>query len=144
MTRKHGLTKSGKMSAHSLENTGERRFLVVEFDFDAGRSAVEAELLRSLQRSRRDVRDLCAALLLHLATAAPLALVVCSGGKSLHGWFPCLGENEGWLRAFMRKAVSLGADNATWGRSQFVRMPDGKRENGRRQTVYFFTPSVIK
>ena len=44
----------------------------------------------------------------------------------------------------MRYAVSLGADRATWTRSQFVRMPDGTRDNGKRQTVYFFNPEVLK
>jgi hypothetical protein len=144
MTKKYGLTKSGKLSAHSLENTGERRFLAVEFDFDPGRSPAEAALFRSLGRRRHDVRDLCAALLLHLAGTAPLALAVYSGGKSLHGWFHCAGEDEGWLRKFMDRAALLGADNATWGPSQFVRMPDGKRDNGRRQTLFYFNPSVIK
>jgi hypothetical protein len=38
---------------------------------------------------------------------------------------------------FFRYAVSLGADPATWTRSQFVRVPDGTRDNGRRQTVFF-------
>ncbi len=144
MARKRGVTKAGKLSAHSLENTGRRHFLVIEFDFRAERSLEEAELLQSLKRRQCDVRDLCAALLLHLATTAPLALVVYSGGKSLHGWFPCIGQDEDWLRAFMDKTVSLGADDATWSRSQFVRMPDGKRENGRRQSVYFFNPSVVR
>jgi hypothetical protein len=27
---------------------------------------------------------------------------------------------------------------------QFVRMPDGTRQNHKRQTVYFFNPEVIK
>ena len=143
MKSKRGLTKSGKLSAHSLENTGERRFLVVEFDFDVSRSAEEGDLLRNLENKGRDVRDLCAALLVHLAATAPLAMAVYSGGKSLHGWFPCFGENENWLRGFMHTAVSLGADTATWSRCQFVRMPDGKRDNGRRQTIYFFNPEVI-
>ena len=40
-------------------------------------------------------------------------------------------------------AVSLGADRATWTRSQFVRMPDGTRDNGNRQAVYFFNPEVL-
>ena len=55
----------------------------------------------------------------------------------------------------MRYAVSLGADRATWTRSQFVRMPDGLRSKGgiredgtreedKRQTVYFFNPGTIK
>jgi hypothetical protein len=44
----------------------------------------------------------------------------------------------------MQYAVSLGADRATWTRSQFVRMPDGARGNGERQTVFFFNPGVLK
>jgi hypothetical protein len=42
----------------------------------------------------------------------------------------------------MRQAVSLGADRATWDNpSQFVRIPDDRRENGKRQTVFFFDPA---
>jgi hypothetical protein len=39
MTARLGRTKNRKISPHSLSNTGPRRFLIVEFDFDAGRSA---------------------------------------------------------------------------------------------------------
>jgi hypothetical protein len=121
-----------------------RRFLIVEFDFDGGNSTEEARLLEKLSLRGRDVRDLCAALLLHLAEKAPLALAVYSGGKSLHGWFYCTGVSQEKLRGFFQYAVSLGADQANWTRSQFTRMPDGLRENGRRQTVYFFNPRVVK
>ena len=48
----------------------------------------------------RDVRDLCAALLLHLAEKAPLALAVYSGGKSLHGWFYCSGGRRNNVALF--------------------------------------------
>jgi hypothetical protein len=119
-----GLTQDGKESAHTLENTGDRRFLVCEFD--------------------TDTVDEHAALLLHLASRAPLVLAVHSGGKSLHGFFYCAGQPEEKLRRFMEHAVSLGADRATWTRSQFVRMPDGTRANGKRQTVFFFNPRPIK
>jgi hypothetical protein len=146
MTAQRGVTTDGKESSHTLTNTGPRRFLVVEFDFDSDRSAEgeEAQLLAQLGADGRDVSDLCAALLLHLAGRAPLALVVHSGGKSLHGWFYCAGQSEESLRRFMSYAVSLGGDPATWTRSQFVRMPDGKRDTARRQTVYFFNPAVIR
>jgi len=87
---------------------------------------------------------LCASLLLHLAEIAPLAVAVCSGGKSLHGWFYCAGISEEQVFRFFRYAVSLGADPANWNRSQFARMPDGLRENGKRQTVYFFNPTIVK
>lgn len=119
-----GLTKEGRESEHSLANTGPRRFLVIEFDLGTA--------------------DEHAAILLHLAEHAPLALAVHSGSRSMHGWFYCAGQPEESLRRFMAYAVSLGADKATWTPSQFVRMPDGRRENGKRQTVFFFNPEVVQ
>jgi len=139
-----GLTLGRKLSAHALGNTGRRRFLIVEFDFDSSNSAEETRLLGRLATEGRDVRDLCAALLLHLAEKAPLALAVHSGGKSLHGWFYCADVPEEKVWRFFCYAASLGADRANWNPSQFVRMPDGLRENGKRQTVYFFNPGVME
>src|ERR1700677_244803 len=104
MTAPTGLTKEGKESAHTLSNTGERRFLVCEFDSGTA--------------------DEHAALLLHLATFAPLICAVHSGGKSLHGWFLVAGQPNDKILKFFRYAVSLGADRATWTRSQFVRMDE--------------------
>lgn len=124
MSSRTGHTREGKESAHCLENTGPRRFLVIEQDC----GNVDEQ----------------SAILLHLAERAPLALAVHSGSKSIHGWFMAAGQSEERLHRFMRYAVSLGADRATWTRSQFVRMPDGTRDNGNRQTVYFFNPAVIR
>jgi hypothetical protein len=124
MSARTGITQDGKESEHCLANTGPRRFLVIEQD--------------------NGTVDEQAAVLLHLAERAPLALVVHSGGKSLHGWFYCAEQPEDRLRRFMRYAVSLGADPAMWTRSQFARMPDATRDNGDRQTVYFFRPEVVK
>jgi hypothetical protein len=143
MTARQGLTRQAKLSAHALTNTGPRWFLNVEFDFDASNSEEEAGLLERLSAEGRDVRDLCAAVLLHLAEKAPLALAVHSGGKSLHGWFYCAGVPEQKVRRFFDYAVSLGADEANWTPSQFARMPDGRREDRRRQTVYFLNPEVM-
>lgn len=112
-----GKTKDGRTSRHTLDNTGPRRFLICEFDSGTA--------------------DEHAALLLHLGGFAPLVCVVHSGGKSLHGWFYAYGLPEVKVEKFFRYAVSLGADRATWTRSQFVRMPDGTRDNGNRQTVFF-------
>ena len=124
MTARTGRTQDGKESEHTLENTGPRRFLVIEQD--------------------QGTIDEQAAILLHLAERAPMALAVHSGSKSLHGWFFCQGRSEERLQEFMRYAVTLGADRAMWTRSQFVRMPDGTREGGNRQTVYFFNPERVK
>jgi hypothetical protein len=124
MTARVGHTQDGKESAHTLETTGSRRFLVIEQD--------------------GGTIDEQAAVLLHLAHRAPLAVAVHSGSKSIHAWFYCSSQPEEKLRRFMGYAVSLGADRATWTRSQFVRMPDGTRDNGRRQAVYFFNPEVLR
>jgi hypothetical protein len=117
MSATTGQSKDGKESKHTLANTGARRFLICEFD--------------------HGTTDDQAALLLHLGTFAPLVCAVHSGGKSLHGWFFVQGQTEAKVEKFFRYAVSLGADRATWTRSQFVRMPDGTRDNGKCQTVFF-------
>lgn len=121
-----GITKEGKESAHCLNNTGARRFLVCEFDTGTA--------------------DNHAALLIHLASHAPMVCAVHSGNKSLHGWFYCEGQSDERVMKFFRYAASLGADPATWTRSQFVRMPDGTRDNGKPQTVFFlnFAPLEVR
>jgi hypothetical protein len=126
MTSRSGTTQEGKESAHALSITKPRRFLVIEQD--------------------RGTIDEQAAVLLHLTLEqhAPLVVAVHSGNKSIHGWFFCAGRSEELLRRFMEYAVSIGADPTLWTRSQFARMPDGLRENGKRQVVYFFHPEAVK
>ena len=119
-----GRTQDGKESEHTLENTGPRRFLVIEQD--------------------QGTIDEQAAILLHLAERSADGAGRPFGSKSLHGWLFCQGRSEERLQEFMRYAVTLGADRAMWTRSQFVRMPDGTREGGNRQTVYFFNPERVK
>jgi hypothetical protein len=75
-----------------------------------------------------------------LSTRLPLVLALSSGGKSLHGWYSAHNQTEKQLRPFMEYAVSLGADKQLWCRSQFSRVPDGRRENGNLQTAYYFDP----
>jgi len=137
----------GMESAHTLANTGPRRFCVVEFDFTEtdgkGRDTPDAPVLRSLAARGVSIADLCAALHHHLAQYAPLTLVVHSAGKSLHGWYYAQGRPEPELLKFMRYAVSIGGDPATWTRSQFVRMPDGTRDNGKVQRVHYFNREVL-
>jgi hypothetical protein len=109
----------GKQSAHTLANTGPRRWLVTEFD--------------------HGTHDDQAKVIWHLRDFAPLVLACTSGGKSLHAWWNCEGAAQAAIQRFFRYAVSLGADTATWSRSQFVRIPDGWRaDKQRRQRVLFF------
>jgi len=120
MTSRTGRTKEGKESSHSLDNTADRAHIVVEFDSGD--------------------YDQHAAIACHLAKFAPPVLCVMSGGKSLHSWFRCGDQPEAKILRFFHYAVSLGADPATWTKSQFVRMPDGTRNTGKRQSVLYFRP----
>lgn len=111
------------LSAHTLDNTGPRRYLVTEFD--------------------SGTPDEQASLIWHLREFAPLIMVLWSGGKSLHAWWDCKGNDDSVTGRFMRYAVSLGADPTTWTRSQFVRIPQGWRaDKQQRQEVYFFNPDA--
>jgi hypothetical protein len=124
-----GITQTRKLSEHTLDNVGPRRFLVIEFDFGIG------------------TEDKQASIIWHLKQYNKLAMVVHSGSKSLHAWFFVANEDDSEnskLFRFMHYAVSLGGDKAGWTKSQFMRMPDGQRDNGNRQTVYYFAPEVVK
>jgi hypothetical protein len=122
MIARQGKTQSGWLSAHCLEATGPKVYQVVEFDQGA--------------------LDDHAKILLYLKQFAPLVMVVHSGGKSLHGWFDVANNPEKLRELFFERAVSLGADRATWTRSQFVRMPGGLRDNGNIQRVIYFDRCV--
>jgi hypothetical protein len=147
MVRVRGRTKvESRLSEHTLEQTARRVYLVIEFDFsefarDGWTLSQWAPLVREWRGAGVTVLDACAALHLHLAERFPLVAVVFNGGKSLHGWYLVFGQSRERLRSFMDYAVSLGADHASWLRSQFVRLPDGRRENGKRQVTYFFDPT---
>jgi hypothetical protein len=142
MLRIADYTLEGKLSEHTLAATAARVYQVIEFDFKQfarnGKTPTPfAPLISEWLASGLTVADACAALLLHLATLMPLALVVHSGGVSLHGWFRTFRQPIEEQRAFFREAVRLGADYRLWTRSQFTRMPDGTRENGARQICFY-------
>ncbi len=133
MSSKVGRTQAGKSSPHTKENTGPRRFLIVEID------------------DKTISKDQQAAIINHLARYAPLVAVVDSAGKSLHAWFYCHGateEPESPLARFFAYAVALGADPRLWTRCQFTRMPNGTRRitggvehEPRRQCLVYFNPT---
>jgi hypothetical protein len=139
MTHEMGVTKKGYQSHHSLENTAARRFLIIESD--------QGQL------------DQQAAVIWHLGNFGALAAIVFSGNKSVHGWFACNQATDNTLLRFMRYAVSLGADNRMWLRSQFCRIPDGRRSDAKksaallmsgvkgvpagRQALIYLNPEVI-
>jgi hypothetical protein len=148
MTKVVGKTKDGRPSEHTLDAIGPRLWLVCEFDFSKfardGITPTEWKtLIESWESAEITIADACSALLWELGTLAPLVLVVSSGGKSLHGWFKVAGATEEQLREFSRIAMRLSACSSTVNNpSQFVRIPDGLRENGARQLVWYFKRSL--
>jgi hypothetical protein len=120
MTATEGFNQQGNPSPRTKANTGPRRFLVLEGD--------------SLPADDQ------AAILWHLSRSYPLALVLHSGGKSLHGWFFVDGRDEKELRAFMERAVRLGCDSRTWPACQPIRIPDGRRGGKTLQGTLYFNP----
>jgi hypothetical protein len=123
MTNAFGVNQDGRKSHRCLNNTGSRRFLVVEFD--CGTYDQQASRIWRLSR------------------LAPLVMVVWSGGKSLHSWWSATAAAESELEKFFRLAVSVGADPHGWCRCQLMRMPQGLRSNGSRQRVVYFDEGRI-
>ena len=147
MLRVQGLTKGGKISEHSLDATAARVYLVIECDFSQHHTDGEVTeflpLIDGWERHGITSIDACAAVLWHLkeTESLPLVLGVHSGNKSFQGWFLAFDrDEEEELLPFMQRAHALGADPVTWIRSQFVRMPDGRRQNGRPQIAFYFDP----
>jgi hypothetical protein len=123
MSARFGMTQEGKRSEHSLDNTGPRRFFVVEQDNGGPDQQVSV--------------------LSYLAEFLNLVLVVYSGSRSTHGWFFVEGLPEPDLDQFMNLACRLGACHSTRPKSQFVRLPGGTRDNGRHQRVLFFDRKAL-
>jgi hypothetical protein len=146
MSKGAGLTQDGRKSERCLDNTGPRRFLVAEFDISED-DPQWAPYVQEWKTKGISVLDANVALLLELGRRRlprlPLVLAVYSGGKSIHSWYWCEGLTDEQLRPFMVRAERLGADPATWTRCQLVRMPDGTRDNSRRQQVHFFAPGAM-
>jgi hypothetical protein len=118
-----GFTKKGNLSEHSLANTGRRRFIVCDFDCPPPEQH--------------------ASIVAHLAKFRTPALVMSSGGKSLHAWF-AVTECETDNANFWKLAIALGADPALERNpSQFVRMPNGARDNGNRQLVHYLNTRAV-
>ncbi|MDA7619009.1 hypothetical protein N9081_01835 [Akkermansiaceae bacterium] len=119
MTARSGMTQSGKTSAGAKSNTGERLFNVV--DLDDPPPEEHSSILWELSKHREP------------------ALVLRTGGKGLHGWFPITEDDANFWHA----AVLLGADvRIHKNKSQLVRLPNGTRDNGERQEVLFINPKL--
>jgi hypothetical protein len=148
MSAVQGETQEGKLSFKSDANTGPRRFLALDFDItefarDGVTPTVFAPLIRTWRTDGIAPKQAQAAIILYLKRRLDPVLALDSGGKSLHAWFYVEGQTEEVIKATMQHAVRLGADRATYTRSQFVRMPGGLRDNGKRQEVIYFNPNAV-
>jgi hypothetical protein len=133
-----GLTAPPKshFSPRAKSNVGIRKWLVVECDF----SPEDIE-----EYGANSALDLCAAVIGDLAETRPLIMVVFSGNKSLHAWFPVdPDEEESEVIRFMSQAVSCGADSKTWTVNQYVRLPGGTRDSGAVQRVIYFDEEAAR
>jgi hypothetical protein len=117
------MTNEGYLSQHAKALYTYRNYIVVEFDNTVAD------------------KDQQAAIILWLGEHwGELVLVVDSGNKSLHAWFYCGGISDDALEVHFRKVVRLGADPNLFDKMQFVRLPDGVRDNGNRQSILYFKP----
>lgn len=121
MTARTGPRKmDGAESFHAESNTGERAFLVTEFDH----ATKPAQMARIRALEARGSHK--------------LALIVDSAGKSLHAYWKASGDAHADF-TFFSHATKLGADERLWLRSQFARLPAGQRD-GRKQEVLLWQP----
>lgn len=112
--------EDGAESFHAESNTGERAYLVTEFDH----ATKPAQMARIRALEARGSHK--------------LALVVDSAGKSLHAYWKASGDAHADF-TFFSHATKLGADERLWLRSQFARLPAGQRD-GRKQEVLLWQP----
>lgn len=121
--------------AWSKDNTASRRMVVVEFDPVGGPdSSAPAGALLTIPGQ--------AALHLTLSATLPVACVVFSGSRSLHGWYCVEGKTVEQVAEFLRLAARLGGDPAPMrNRAQLVRLPGGTRSSGEYQRICYFDPA---
>ena len=126
---KWGYTTDGRPSERALSNVGKRRYLVL--DFDEGTKDEHVAILGYLRQQWQKHQ-------------VPLVMVMDSGRRSLHGWFDVRHLDEPEIWTLCRQAYRLGADQATFGKQQLVRVPGAIRPKGnKRQQVYYFSESEI-
>lgn len=91
MAKPMGINQQSRVSARCLDNTGPRRFLVVEFDFAKGKCHEGDAIIHKMESLGRTTADMNAALHAHLQEYLPLAMVVFSGGNLFTGGILAIG-----------------------------------------------------
>ena len=125
MRKAKGITQEGVESERCRDNAAASpRWMVAEWDRPDCPPDVQAYMLHGLAKN----------------WGWPLALVVGSGGKSVHGWFDVQGRGAS---EFLADVVFLGGDPASGKPEQLFRTPQAQRDNGRWQTVVYCDRGVI-
>jgi hypothetical protein len=122
--KQKGKNKKGELSERCEEQFPVRKYLVIEFD-------------------GIPEKDKQAALLWQLREFAPLAMVVDSGHKSLHGSFECSAALPGDIEDFFAYACQLGADASLWKAEHMTRLPNAMRSDPpAKQVMLYFDPDA--
>jgi hypothetical protein len=142
--------KPGKTSPRCDANVLYRRWLVVEFDIsrygrDGKTPTFWKPLIDEWEMEGISAQDAQIRLIQRVTGYEfPLAMIVFSGSKSLHSWFPVTGAREIDINNFIDRALNLGADKAAKVPSQYFRMPDGwNYKTQSRQPVQYLDLQVI-
>jgi hypothetical protein len=122
ITGRFGKTQDGKSSYVARECFTARRFLVIEFD-----NVNPAEQFARIAFLHRIAAD-----------AAPLVMILKSGGKSFHSWFAPQSADAADL--MQTAGIKVGADPAAMNVTQSVRCPGQRRDNGNLQQALWFAP----
>ena len=141
MTAEFGRTKTGKISAHTADNTGPRVFQVIECDPQRWEDLPHNDQRKQLSREayRKQAKNEQAAIAIHLMEmGAKVACVVDSGGKSLHTWVYVEQMDEVDQFNLFQYSCGLGADPRMWLSFQFARLPGGLRRSGAPQRILYF------
>lgn len=125
LTGHPGKTKSGKRTLRGDECVASHRFAVVEFD----------DIPKPEQAA------------FFMFARLPIAAIIDSGGKSLHGWVRVDADNADiWTQQvegnlFGHLLGPLGIDSACKNESRMSRLPGHLRDTGNRQRLLYLAPS---
>jgi hypothetical protein len=149
--------KYGVFSPRCKNNVQYRRWLITEWDikpyqkndageYDTNKPLIWFPLINEWKRQGISTQAAQVRLIAEMyGRELPLGMVVFSGNESLHSWWAVAGGPNEKIERFIRYAESIGVDT-TVARdiAHYVRMPHGKRPDGRRQPVVYLNPAVLK
>ncbi len=143
-----GKKPNGETSRRCASMITKRLYLVLETDFRPDEPGAAPTPIGELMRDNPHLttpKELSAAVAHHwLDIGWPLALILFSGGKSVHAWIATWAHDDDAEAARMfSHATALGADPALWTTCQLVRCPEGRRETGEEQPVLYCDPRFM-